>query len=295
MTNDFHAVNELFPHACGIIVNSSRQGILAIDVRDQHIGRRLLAEGYSDLDELQWLQGFLKPEDRVLIVGAHVGIFVIPLSKQVKEIYAIEANPFTYKYLCCNLILNDVTNVQTFNFAANDQGGSLRFVANTHNSGGSKRYPVFEADTFFYDKPDCIEVPAARLDDAFPETTYDVVTMDIEGSEVFALRGMPNILNGCRALVIEFMPHHLALVANITVQEFLAPIKPFFEYCHIMLTDKYYKKSEFDEVLSRQFASRQWVNIVFTKEFLQPQALLARSAVSPLGQLAKTLVWIEGH
>ena len=51
--------------------------------------------------------------------------------------------------------------------------------------------------------------------------------MDIEGSEYAALKGMPKAISNCRVLVVEFIPHHLKNVANITPDQFLAPLQCF--------------------------------------------------------------------
>ena len=71
-------------------------------------------------------------------------------------------------------------------------------------------------------------VDGVRLDDILAGQSFDVVTMDVEGSEYFALRGMPRLLAGARLLQIEFLPHHLRNVSGVSVRDFLNVIPAHF-------------------------------------------------------------------
>jgi hypothetical protein len=66
------------------------------------------------------------------------------------------------------------------------------------------------------------------LDEYLEEKTFDIVVIDIEGSEYFALQGMQKMLSRCKVLVVEFLPHHLKNVSGVTVEEFLSLIEPHF-------------------------------------------------------------------
>jgi len=149
------------------------------------------------------------------------------MSKRVAWLTAIEANPYTFKLLEMNVRINDCANMDIHHVAANDVGGEIEFVCNTVNSGGSKRMPLRRETPYFDDEPEVLMVPAARLDGLLAGRQYDLVFMDIEGSEVFAMRGMPRILAGAATVVTEFVPHHLQCVAGITVAQFLEPLRDF--------------------------------------------------------------------
>lgn len=51
--------------------------------------------GQYGLDEIGKLKLYIVSDSRVLIVGAHVGILVIPISKLGKAVAAVEATPTT--------------------------------------------------------------------------------------------------------------------------------------------------------------------------------------------------------
>ena len=81
---------------------------------------------------------------------------------------------------------------------------------------------------YFYDNPKVTVVQGVRLDDYLHDHDFDLVFMDIEGSEYFAFLGMQEILAHAKALIVEFLPHHLIQVAGVTVEQFLAPLMPHF-------------------------------------------------------------------
>jgi FkbM family methyltransferase len=163
----------------------------------------------------------------MLLVGTHIGSLLVPLSKRVESIVGVEANPETYKRLRLNVLMNRCANVRTFNFAASDSSGSLEFVMNKANSGASKRMPINKADIYFYDDPEVTQVPCVRLDDLLPNESFDLVFMDIEGSELFAMRGMPRILTRAKVVFSEFYPFMVRDVAGAGVAEFLEPLAEF--------------------------------------------------------------------
>ena len=81
---------------------------------------------------------------------------------------------------------------------------------------------------YFYDNPKVTVVQGVRLDDYLNDHDFDLVFMDIEGSEYFAFLGMQDIFAHAKALIVEFLPHHLIQVAGVTVEQFLAPLMPHF-------------------------------------------------------------------
>jgi FkbM family methyltransferase len=127
-----------------------------------------------------------------------------------------------------NLTLNKVANCQAMNIAASDKAGPIEFLLSRANSGGSKRVPAVKEFIYYYDNPQTIAVEGFRLDDRLTEKAFDLIVMDIEGSEYFALQGMQKILRASKVLAVEFLPHHLKNVSRVTVADFVALIEPHF-------------------------------------------------------------------
>lgn len=203
------------------------QGLFCVDPEEQFVAKSLIETGAYGTEQLRQLDMFCNKESSVLLLGAHLGAIAVPLSKLVKNLTVFEANPRTFELLETNLKLNDCANVEAFKLAANDTGGQLKFVLNTINSGGSKRYPVHQDEAYFYDNPDVVMVQAVRLDDFLKGKQYDVIFMDIEGSEYFAMRGMPQLMAMAGIVFMEFLPHHLSRVAGVTIDQFLECLAGF--------------------------------------------------------------------
>jgi FkbM family methyltransferase len=238
-----------------ILVKTS-QGYFCVDPEDQFVSKALIEKGSYGLGEIQLASAHIQQESRVLVVGAHIGTIAIPLSTVCRDVVAVEANPETYELLELNVLLNKRENVETIQAAANDTSGSIEFVISTKNSGGSKRMPKFRDIAYFYDNPKVVNVPAERMDDIL-EQSFDLVFIDIEGSEYHAFLGMQRILSQAKTLIVEFLPHHLSRVAGITVDDFVAPLAPHFELLEILSRGEIVGRDNFRNVLQHMYDNNQ--------------------------------------
>jgi FkbM family methyltransferase len=198
-------------------------GDMLVSPSDLHVTRQILKSGNYNPDEIIHLKKLVNKKDRLLVIGAHIGSFVIPASKLVHDVVAIEANPKNFKLLSMNIALNKLENIKAFNFAAAEKKGTIDFLMSTENSGGSKRRPFIKKNAYYYDNPEVIKVEAFALDQKFNEQ-FDAVMMDIEGSEYFAIQGMQRIIRNARIFIFEFIPDHLESVAHVSVKEFVSSI-----------------------------------------------------------------------
>lgn len=216
--------------------------------------------------ELDRLAPYVGPASRILVVGAHVGTLAIPLSRLCREVVAIEANPHTYELLVINKKLNGVDNCVALHIAASDKEEEIEFLLSRANSGGSKRVPRIRQFLYYSDNPQKITVKAVRLDDYLEQLNFDVVVMDIEGSEYFALGGMQKILSHCKLLVVEYLPHHLKNVSSVTVEQFLSVIRPHFSHLLVPSTGEESTAANFATVLQRMYELNQGdEGILFSK------------------------------
>jgi len=160
-----------------------------------------------------------------LVVGAHLGTLALPLSQHCEELVAIEPNPRAFELLELNAAMNGCSNVTLVNAAANDKEETIPFFVQYQNSGGSSRKPVATDGVWHEQKHDEIEVQGVRLDDVFPERTFDLITMDCEGSENKAMLGMPRLLDAAHAVIVEMQPQNVTGIAGITAEQFVAPLR----------------------------------------------------------------------
>jgi FkbM family methyltransferase len=248
------------------IVVKSKNGLFVVDPEDQFVGARLRKTGQYGLHEVERIKSRIAIDSRVLNVGAHIGTLAIPLSKHCKEVVAVEANPLTYELLTANILLNTAHNIKTINIAASDKEENIEFLLSRENTGGSKRVPQKKRSMYYYDNPRQITIKAAGLDDHLLEKDFDIVIMDIEGSEYFALTGMQEILSKCKVLVVEFLPHHLKNVSGVTVEQFLSVIDPHFNRLTIPSKGLVLSSSEFVSHLTEMYNCGQGdAGIIFEK------------------------------
>lgn len=254
------------PNAHGVIVKT-KHGPFAVDPEDGGVSARLLGDGCYAESEYLLARSMVSKDGNVLIVGAHIGAFAVPLSRDCNKLIAIEANPQTFEYLEMNLLLNSCSNVLLLNIAASEKFEKIEFLLNTENSGGAKRKPLIDSIYYYYDKPRVIEIDAVPLDTLKLEDNFDLILMDIEGSEYFALRGMQKILSRSKALSVEFLPHHLECVAGVTVDDFISTILPHFNWMYIPALNQIVAHDEIATTLREMYqAGEGHDGIYFFKE-----------------------------
>lgn len=219
-----------------LLVQSS-QGLFAIPKTDLSLARKLSSsEGYNP-PLVESIKKIISPQSNILVVGAHVGCVLIPLARLSKTVTAIEANPRTYELLKINMSLNGASNVTLHSFAASSDEKEVSFLASKENTGGSKLMEGIDNKfEFFYDSPDIVNISSKRLDDVFPNATFDVIVIDIEGAEAKAMKGMPSLLNKCSHLVLEILPNHLKHVGKVSPEEFFQLIPPHFSRAVVIPT-----------------------------------------------------------
>jgi FkbM family methyltransferase len=254
------------PNAKAIFVET-KQGDFLVDPRDNFVAKKLLNDGEYSQNEIKLASRFLKKDSYCLVLGGHIGSLVTPLAKLCKELTVFEANPDSFELLNKNLLLNKIYNVQTYNKAVNHEKKLLKFLISKDNSGGSKRLPLIKASGYFYDNPKEISVEGIVLDNFLKHKCFDLIFVDIEGSEYFAFKGMQKIFKKSKVLITEFVPHHLENVASVSIQDFWLTLKPHFNHMYVPKIHKYFKGSEkiFEQLQSMFDAKENHDNLVFSK------------------------------
>jgi len=145
----------------------------------------------------------VRPGDRVLDLGAHLGGFALAAASLGCEVIAVEASPQNAALLRRSAEENRFANLKVVHAAVADRAGSIEFIA---QGPWGIVAPAAGAAT--------VSVPAVRVDDLLAEHGWpDVrfVKIDVEGSEVAAVRGMPRLLGRPDAPVVFFESNQFAL------------------------------------------------------------------------------------
>lgn len=227
-------------HSVGVIYET-KNGIIASPIEDMTIGRHLGFTGNWDISEIDQLLLLINAEDNIYFLGTHIGTLLIPLSKKCKWVVGYEANPDIFRYLNLNICINEIKNISLFNYAVGDIKKKIKFYKNKINTGGSKIKPIKDSFLYNYDNPELVEIDMISLDDHIASEKLPLpncIIVDIEGAEYFALKGMQKTLEKIRLLYIEYVPHHLKNVSNVSNQDFIDLIVPYFDSVKFVRTKK---------------------------------------------------------
>ncbi|MEL7239106.1 MAG: FkbM family methyltransferase, partial [Planctomycetota bacterium] len=153
-----------------------------------------MAGGVYELDTDRLLRKLVRPGMTFVDAGANIGYFSLRVAQLVGpagRVHAFEPDPVNRQRLLDNLDRNGlIDRVTVHAVALSEEQATLTFhrpADNTsRNHGESGRFPANDGETVAFD------VKAERLDTIV--TSADVMKMDIEGSEVHALRGATKLL-----------------------------------------------------------------------------------------------------
>lgn len=268
------------PHARAILTDSWN-GRLLVSSGDLVVGKSLAFGGSYERSMITAILERLSVSSKVLVVGAHVGAVLVPIARRCTRVVGVEANPHTFELLALNVTINDLSNVRLLKVAAGDRKRMVDFFASYHNTGGSKVIlgAVPQVWAYTYDSPERLSVEMNRLDDVITEREFDLIVMDIEGSEAIALQGMPEILASSRSLLVEFLPHHLENVAQTGPKGIIDPVAELFEGAYAPFADKRqreYCRAEFNSSLISDVYRLGGADVLFFRSNASARKVCAR-------------------
>lgn len=184
--------------AKGLYTARCRGLTLALDF-DEHSAVPLYADGLIERPLRRTLLSVLRPGMTFFDVGANIGYFSLLAAQQVGStgrVVAFEPVPRNLEFLRRNLTLNPALNIITVVPAAvSESRGETTLHLGWHEGNASLLADARGTTT------DAISVPTLPLDAYLEEQgieRVDVLKMDIEGAEIFALAGMAKGLEAGR-------------------------------------------------------------------------------------------------
>ena len=185
-----------------------REYTIGVPSFDRWLCVKLHKIGLMGRDDLAFFQRHIKPGMTVIDIGANLGMYSLELARLVGEagrVYAFEPAPLLYRVAARNIQQNGRERiVRLENLALGSKTGTAVLHLGAINSGNN-----------FLGAPSRhsggVRVPVARLDDVLPNLKVDWVKIDVEGWEIEALRGMPEMLrrNPSICLYFEFCAANL--------------------------------------------------------------------------------------
>jgi FkbM family methyltransferase len=183
--------------------------------KNDHIQNILYNGKQSNLEIINILKTYIIKYNlkHFLNVGSHIGSICLPISLHINNVTAIEAYPETYKHLCENIQLNNISNINTINIAVGNSEEDIYFMScdkicpieNTNriinNSGGMHVFTENDIQNNICsgnlsDKK--IQNKMNKLDNLGIDN-FDIMLVDIEGYEY-------DFLLGAKGKLIKYKP-----------------------------------------------------------------------------------------
>jgi FkbM family methyltransferase len=151
-----------------------------------------------------------------LNIGSHIGTVCLPISLYIKEVTAIEAYPDTYKHLCENIQINNLSNINTINIAVGNSEEDVYFMSTEkicpieninriiNNTGGMHVFTENDIknnirSSNLTDKK--IKNKVNKLDNLQIDD-FDIMLVDIEGFEYDFLLGAEQKIKKYKPIII---------------------------------------------------------------------------------------------
>ena len=217
-------LNRLCPRQGERTIQIATGARMVVDLGD-HLQRLI----YMDILHHDWypaLPALLRPGGAFLDVGANVGYFSLLAADLVKAqgtVIAVEPLPRTQARLLANLALNGFSQVRIEATALGERTGELELSVPPPEQ--RLDYLVSGLPVLQWKRE---RVPCTTLDEAWVrwgEPAFDLVKIDVEGSEPALIRGGRRALaqGAARALICEISGVHLAH-HGLTPQAFVADL-----------------------------------------------------------------------
>ena len=194
------------------VVSARYRGMrIDVDLHD-NVQHELFYLGQYENDLVHFLLAQLTPDDTFIDVGAHIGVFSLPLARSLHSgaVISFEPAPDAAELLRRNACRNRLGSLRVVETALGDAPsvGVLRTSTQWSPSDLSVR-------SLHGDGSIVGQVPVVRFDDWAAQTDLnrvDAVKIDVEGGELAVLRGMQRSLERFRPrlVVVEVVPEHLA-------------------------------------------------------------------------------------
>jgi FkbM family methyltransferase len=177
----------------------------------EHIQQQLFWYGYYEKDLGDMIKKCLKPGDVFLDIGANIGYFSLLAanSEPTSKVISFEPAKDLFQKLEENISINTFKNITTLNVAVGEINEETElFISGSDNLGMSS----FRQPGNYSGKKEKVKV--VTIDSWFKTaglSKVDLIKLDIEGSELAALKGMQETLQNFKPLVIaEVNPETLA-------------------------------------------------------------------------------------
>jgi len=172
---------------------------------EEWIQQHIFFFGIYDNPGINFLKRTLKTDDVFIDIGANIGTYSISASGCVDKkkggiVYSFEPVSIVYERFIENIELNKIDNILPYKLGIIDENKTIKLYLSTNENLGMSS--IFHHDT---ESGEVETVKAVRLDDFIFENNIrkvNLIKIDIEGAEIFALKGMVNTLKNFKPVLL---------------------------------------------------------------------------------------------
>lgn len=154
--------------------------------------------------DLKVLFALLRAGDTVIDIGANVGSHCVPIAKRLgatTQVHAFEPHPRVFSYLQANARLNHLANLHLYNYALGETEGEVCFT-DLHTDDLNRVTVDLRGES-------TLRVPMRPLDSfECAQQPITLIKLDVEGYELFVLRGAERALSRTQLLYLEACDAH---------------------------------------------------------------------------------------
>lgn len=188
-----------------VLITSRRDAIrIAVDPEDHRTAPiEILNFGEYEPEETQVIRRIAEKMDTMLDVGANIGWYSLMASKinPMAIIHSFEPIPATYTRLIQNFSLNDSEHLHCYNYGLSNEPGSFQFYfypeggvnASMQNLAGRDDVSIIDCELRTLD---------SVLDWLPSDNTIDFIKCDVEGNELFVLKGGLQLLRNHKPILL---------------------------------------------------------------------------------------------
>jgi FkbM family methyltransferase len=137
--------------------------------------------------------------DLILDIGAYTGAYSIIglLANKSSRVMAFEPDLLQSEALRQNLTLNDLeSRCQIYQIALSNKAGSVSFFSDASETNYTSTHTIEPGGKFLYN------VPSSTIDEIVNGQAVDLIKMDIEGHEIYALEGALQTLKKSKPTIL---------------------------------------------------------------------------------------------
>jgi len=160
--------------------------------------------GTYEENELIMQINLMEPGFNIFDIGGNIGWYAINIAKRFpnSKIFSFEPIPSTYKILNENIQLNEIKNIESFNFGFSDAGGTFAFYLDPSLSVNASLANVSNNE-----KIKTVNCNVKKLDDfiAGNNIRIDFIKCDVEGAEKLVFAGGIEVIKKDKPIIFTEM------------------------------------------------------------------------------------------